>query len=677
MGGSIGRDCWRLGLSLLLLAGLWLTLADSASALALSSFAWTGERAPNNIAWSSEGNWASDTAPSPSSTVESLDFPATASDTCTSFEGYCFFLSENDIGGLTTESMHIDDAQDYAIFGEPITLGAGGLSASPASPSEELTAAEVDVPIDLGASQTWHVTGEGLAADNQLYVGGGLAGSSEELAVDLADVGAIDLGEENEVGPVTFSGAEAGQSFANGLVGLFGATLNASDGNPVNLENVFFYGAGALGALNSSGSVVFVAVSSGARAEGTLKTTAAKLDDASSLDLEIARAGAIAGGDYSQLTSTGAIQLEGAKLGVYVEKRTNAGCPSLAFGQVYTLLSTTGGLSGAFGNAPQGSEIPVSFAKACGSMPPQFLRIAYNESGLTQTVTGTLTAGVASSTTLSASPLDPLTGQSVTLTATVAPEASYRSSLAPWGSVEFESNGAVIPGCAAQQVSGDEAVFTATCKASFAAAGAQSLTAVFTPEVSVDLLASTSASETLNVSQAPTPPPNPTPTPNPTGTTTGTATSTGTSTTTGTTASGSPGSQGGVLGIALSHGGVSLKGFGILVQSSGLASAKLACTAPAGCHGKLTLLVKSLTKAGGRKRGAVRALAIATAAFSLADGSTRTVKLQLDGVGRAMLRADRGHLPASLKILELTPAPAATQADSVQLAFQGKPHAKQ
>jgi len=70
-----------------------------------------------------------------------------------------------------------------------------------------------------------------------------------------------------------------------------------------------------------------------------------------------------------------------------------APCPVLAAGRTYTLVSTTGGLSGSFSDASEhGAEIPVRYSEVCKVKPSQTIRISYHESGATQTVTATVEA---------------------------------------------------------------------------------------------------------------------------------------------------------------------------------------------------------------------------------------------------------------------------------------------
>jgi Bacterial Ig-like domain (group 3) len=479
-------------------AGLWLALASTADANP-PSFTWTGASA-SSANWSSAANWEGGLAPSSSTTVEKLDFPQLPSECSAEPPAHACYESVNDLAGVTAESMQIDDGEYYGIFGEPITLGAGGLSASPAATTSELTLAVVFTPLVLDSAQTWHIAGAGRnrIAENQLYLGEPVTGGSgDKLNVEMSSGGALDVGGEVEAGPVAVEGAAPGEPGAvNGVVGLFGGTINASDGEPVSVSHVFFWGAGAVGPLTSTGAELDV-VSGEASWEGTLAAAGATFDSESWVGFEITGASGTAGGDYSHLVSSGAVALGNSELAVRVappgEKKS---CPSLTIGRKYTLVTTTAGLSGVFGNAPaSGDEIPITFAKACTEVE-QTLRIEYNRSGGTQTITATV-VGPTSSTKLSALPTNPVTNQSVTLTATV--EASVGS---PAGRVEFRDGAAGIPGCSSDAVAQTGASYAATCQTSFAASGSPvDLSAVFTPNQGVNLEGSTSAPEALTVGQ--------------------------------------------------------------------------------------------------------------------------------------------------------------------------------
>jgi hypothetical protein len=473
------------------------TLALLPGAAAASSFTWSGGAVSSN--WSVASNWEGGAAPASNSTIEALEFPRLANAECTAIEpALTCYVSHNNLSGLTVNSMQVDDGEEYLIFGEGITLGNGGLSAAPTSETSELTLAAVFLPITLAGSQTWNVagvSGGGLKniGKNQIYLGEGIKGASDALTVNLGEGGGLDLGGENEVGAVSIDGAKAGAAgFENGIFGLFGGHLNSVDGNAVNVNDVYFYGAGRVGALTSTDAELEVpVVGEAGKREGTLSAASATFDPASKLRFEIVGSGATPGNDNSELVSPGAVGLGGASLYVYVGKPAGQACPSPAPGTTYTLLATTGSLSGTFGNAPEGFEMPIEF-EGCPQRT-EMLRIAYHTSGATKTVTGTVVAGATSRTALTGLSSDPVTNQQVTLVATVS--ASEGS---PSGKVDFENGGVTITGCGSRPVTFDGQSYSATCETAFAASSSpQRLSATFTPEFGENLQGS--ASEVYDV----------------------------------------------------------------------------------------------------------------------------------------------------------------------------------
>ncbi len=135
----------------------------------------------------------------------------------------------------------------------------------------------------------------------------------------------------------------------------------------------------------------------------------------------------------------------------------------------------------------------------------------------------------------------------------------------------------------------------------------------------------------------------------------------------------------GVLGAkgeakAPATGSTSLDGSTISVQRNHEALIKLTCTGTATCSGRLTLMVKRTTGKG--KKRHTKTQTIGTATFSIAAGKSETVKLTLNGTGRAVLSAAHGHLSATLTILKASPSPSNTQTHGVHLAQQ-KTKAKQ
>ncbi len=361
---------------------LMLTSAANASG---SPFTWMGNSSEPD--WSIGLNWGNGSAPSISEPV-TLEFPRIPN--C---YGTCY-KSENNLSGLTAESIALDNGDEYTLSGNEITLGSGGLTASPASGSSGASGDVLKLPIKLtGSSQTWSVAGRsgGGLGENGLAVLEKVSGSSSNaLAFEISNEAVLYLENETEVGPAAISGADTGEAgIFNGYVGYFG-DLNFEDGNPVSLNHIFFVGSGALGALSTDAAELDVG--SGLDPAEGIVADSATFDSASEVGFQITGEGTTAGKDYSQLSSTGPIELGGSSLIVHGTPPSSKSdiCPSPRPGQKYTFVSTTGTLSGTFANAPErGSEIPITFAKSCNHTA-QTMRIAYDRSGGTKTVIGTV-----------------------------------------------------------------------------------------------------------------------------------------------------------------------------------------------------------------------------------------------------------------------------------------------
>jgi hypothetical protein len=117
---------------------------------------------------------------------------------------------------------------------------------------------------------------------------------------------------------------------------------------------------------------------------------------------------------------------------------------------------------------------------------------------------------------------------------------------------------------------------------------------------------------------------------------------------------------------AAGTGSVSLDGSIISVQVSGATGVKLKCTGTRTCGGKLALTVKGAAKKG--KKAKIETVGVAD--FSVPSGTTETVKLALNAAGKALLRADHGHLAATLSIVKSSPSPSQTLAYGVDLVQQ-------
>ncbi len=458
---------------------------------------WTGD-ARTYALWASTENWAGGIAPSNGSAISELNFRALSA--CS---GQCY-RSENDRSELTVDSLRIDDGEDYKISGELFTLN-GGLSASPEAATNEATLATVSNRIDIGSTQTWSIAGLGPEhiGENALLLSGELSGDGGgELYVDMSGGGALYFDANNEIGVVNFDGLNSAQpGLFNGVVGLSDKELNSENRNPVNLNHVFLVGGGSTGPLRSVGSELDVTTDG--YEGGTLATDGVELDARSALELEITGPGPNKGIDWSDLYSSGTVELGGASLAVRVAPpKAGEPCPTLLPNQSYVLVSASGALSGSFGNAPEGSEIPVEFAEACKKVG-QKLRIEYNRTGETKTVTGTMIGGPESSTTLSVLPSDPVTNSVVTLTAIVK-----ANSETPSGTVEFKNGADVIPGCTRvtlMQTGIATGTGTATCTTVFAASESPvQLSVLYSPYSGADLEGSASPTDDLEVGTSPT-----------------------------------------------------------------------------------------------------------------------------------------------------------------------------
>jgi hypothetical protein len=353
------------------------------------SFAWTGEATMGIADWSTGTNWATGVSPAPSSSIATFAFPSLLGPGCaTSSTSDACYTSVNDLDALTVNQLAIEDNDGYDLSGQGIALGSGGISASPA-PGASGALASVGLPIALNASQTWTVAGPsgGAVGQSGLLFSSPLTGAGDALTIDTSNGSGLLLTSETEVGPIAVEGTDTSDTGlaarANG--GLFLASsgsLNSSDGGSVTLHDAGLEAAGSTGALASVGGELVVG-----EPTGVLRAPSATFDPASAVAFSIVGAGTVAGVDYSQLASTGAISLGGASLSIDGPASGEACAPTLPVGQQYTLIRTSGSLSGSFGNAPEGSEVAVTQPGPCA---PQHLRIAYQQTGAMQTVTGTV-----------------------------------------------------------------------------------------------------------------------------------------------------------------------------------------------------------------------------------------------------------------------------------------------
>jgi hypothetical protein len=370
----------------------------SAGQAGATSFTWSGStqgRTESAARWSVATNWGGGVAPVPFEILDTLTFPHLTDNECTAVppRDTCY-LTLNDVKGLTVDAMQLDDADNYLLAGEEITLGGGGIVAEPPGGAVGSAGAFVETPLELSAPQKWSIVGQGTSQIEQrdLLIGGEVTGAGKALTVELSSGPALILENSTEVGPIALEGPNsAGEHIDNGSVLLEEGELNSTDHEPVALRNIFFEGTGAVGALSTENATLDVGT--GTYPTGGLDASSVTLDPTTGILFEITGGGTTARTDYSQLDSTGAVAL-GGEVGIFVsEPSAKASCPVLQRGQTYTFISTTAPLSGEFSNAVEHDveELPIYFAKSCGQYS-QTMRITYSTTGSVHTVTGTVEA---------------------------------------------------------------------------------------------------------------------------------------------------------------------------------------------------------------------------------------------------------------------------------------------
>jgi IPT/TIG domain-containing protein len=332
-------------------------------------FTWTGATARSvgvsADEWSTAGNWEGGSGPSESLDLETATFPSLAGNAnCGSSPVDACYQSHNDIGGVEVGGISVDDRLPYIFYGQPLTLGAGGIEALSSGSENNVTVPSFRMPITLSADQTWSVEGTGYAmpGDGGLELEGSLSGESHSLRVDLSEGGGITTvgSPDDEVGPLTFAGADSGKSGwdagKNGLLGLGLDTseaprLNATDGNPVRLDHTAVIGVGTVGPLTVSGGLVDVGdplVEEGTPFGKLNVEGALSLDSGAVVSYDIG-SGATPGDDFPQIAATGDVDLGGAGLSLH---GGHLPCASVPVGVAQALITTTGTLEGTFGGGP-------------------------------------------------------------------------------------------------------------------------------------------------------------------------------------------------------------------------------------------------------------------------------------------------------------------------------------
>jgi hypothetical protein len=354
-------------------------MASSASATVASQ--WSGASTTSQN-WTDTHNW--DFVPGSGSTLVFSNLGSCASPAA------CYVSDNNETAGFNVGQIAIDDGVPYDIFGNGITLGATGLSASATTTSSPGNHVQLAVPIALGANQAWTIDGGGSGQGVDLT--GLLTGEPNTLGVTLSNSGILISESQNqEVGDVTVTGSDSGQTGLNapnnGVVALTsGGDLNGTDNHTVTLHDAALSQGDnvTIGALTSTGGEL--QIGNGIAPPGILTVHGTVSLDSNTATLFSIGGGTTPGTDYGQLdagsnnvTLDGALELNFAHHG--------GPCPTLNVGDVDTLITTTGTITGTFASVPDGTVVSTPGLGVCGQT--QF-RINYHTGSSPETVTATV-----------------------------------------------------------------------------------------------------------------------------------------------------------------------------------------------------------------------------------------------------------------------------------------------
>jgi hypothetical protein len=425
-------------------------------AAAQADAAWTG--ASTSSAWSDPTNWSDATIPTGS--TGTLSFPSLG--TC----GTCY-TSHNDLSGISATRLVLGNTSGhYAISGNSITVGSGGISDTPGGGAGD----NITARIALAGSQTWDIGPS--SGYNSLTLQGGITGSSSAAVTMSIHAGDLFVDSDMEAGPVTKSGP--GGLHIGGKPGSDQpGSVNGANGQPltVNGGSLIANPGSTSGQLNMNSGLLLLGTNQNNNGTTTLDVSGdATLAPSTTTSTFINNNGSTPGTDFSQLSASGDVTVGGTLvIGQGPSNNDGTGpCVALRAGDVATIVKASGTLAGTFANAPDGAT--MTMASSCQGAPPK-LQINYTPDSVTATVLGDTTTKLATPSPSTAS-----TNQTVTLTATVT------ATSAPKGTVAFAANASTISGCASQPLTTNGSSGTATCTASFPAdSSPASLTAAFNP----------------------------------------------------------------------------------------------------------------------------------------------------------------------------------------------------
>jgi hypothetical protein len=368
--------------------------ANSVIATAIgSTFTWSGSGGAGATTWSTGANWAGDTAPSAGASVGILKFPELSGQS---------YLTTNDVSGLTVNQLQVENSNPVGISGQGFTLGAGGLSVD--TPTAREAPVRISSPLNLSADQTWSVSGW----FPEIELAGQLSGEATDLNADLDSHTALRIGDflhvdtstpDDELGDVTISGEEiasAGEVSKSFVYLPKGGKFNSSDGHRLTVDHIGLTNEGATGPLTLldhsqllfSGTETGPVTATGSLVYplGTATLPSVTLDSNSALSFYIDGTvdGVSSGQGSSELISTGNVALGGSELGLTTFADAKAGECLPSTGHVYTLVSTTGTVTGTFSGIPNEAIVTTY----CLDQEYEY-RITYNTSTSPETITAT------------------------------------------------------------------------------------------------------------------------------------------------------------------------------------------------------------------------------------------------------------------------------------------------
>jgi hypothetical protein len=346
-------------------------------AAAQADATWTG--ASTSSQWSVAANWTGTTPPTTAATAAgTLVFPALG--TC----GTCYTSRDGLTGISATGLVFGNTTGQYRILGNRLTVGAGGISDTQGGGTGNV----INAPLALsGGPQTWAV-GSTLNGYNSLTVIGGVTGTSAETLTVSLPRGDLFVDSDMEVGAVTSNGPggfHIGGAPGSGNPG----SVNGTNGQPVTINggSLVINPSSTAGPLTLNSGTLLLGTNPQNNGTTTLQVNGdASLRSSTTTKTFINGNGSTPGTDFSQVSASNITV--GGQL-VVGQGPSNGNCVALNSGDMATLITTTGTLSGTYANAPEGAVLTM--ASSCQSTPPQ-LQIHYTTNSVTAMVVGGATA---------------------------------------------------------------------------------------------------------------------------------------------------------------------------------------------------------------------------------------------------------------------------------------------